>query len=248
MNKTAPSSLRTPGTTATPVQRTAHAGRWIPTFVGMTSALLAALVLVLGGCASPDFEPTAPPATPAAFKSIDGRWAALPPAEAQARGEWWKAFTDPLLDDLVARADRSNTSIQLAAARLAQARALVRATDAERLPQVDAAASVARQTLPLASGALPDRWRTTGLAVVAAVIALGRFVASAGFGALWQRYGDDTAATVYLVGALIAAVIGFVLIRREDSGSPGRDPGERSIGPPGRRTAGTGRSGQLEAA
>ena len=48
------------------------------------------------------------------------------PAEAQPRGEWWKAFDDPVLDELVARADRNNTSIQVAAARLAQARALAR--------------------------------------------------------------------------------------------------------------------------
>jgi multidrug efflux system outer membrane protein len=42
-----------------------------------------------------------------------------------------------VLDDLVERANRGNTSIQVAAARLAQARALVRAADAERAPQVD---------------------------------------------------------------------------------------------------------------
>jgi outer membrane protein, multidrug efflux system len=103
--------------------------------------------LVLAGCSTtPVIEPTAAPAAPAAYKETDGRWAALKPAEAQARGEWWKAFADPLLDELVARADRQNTSIQLAAARLAQARALVRATNADRLPQVGASAGVSRQT------------------------------------------------------------------------------------------------------
>jgi multidrug efflux system outer membrane protein len=113
--------------------------------------LLAALVLA--GCASgPAFEPAAPPAAPAAFKSIDGRWAALPPAEAQARGEWWKAFADPVLDDLVVRADRNNTSIQLAGARLAQARALVRETNADRIPQVGVSAGAARQLVPLSAG------------------------------------------------------------------------------------------------
>lgn len=113
--------------------------------------LLAALVLA--GCASgPAFEPTAPPAAPAAFKGIDGRWAALPPAEAQARGEWWKAFADPVLDDLVVRADRNNTSIQLAGARLAQARALVRETNADRIPQVGVSAGAARQLAPVSGG------------------------------------------------------------------------------------------------
>ena len=61
-----------------------------------------------------------------------------------ARGEWWKAFADPVLDDLVERANRSNTSIQGAAARLAQARAFVRATDADRAPQIGVGASATR--------------------------------------------------------------------------------------------------------
>ncbi|MBC7992851.1 MAG: TolC family protein, partial [Rhizobacter sp.] len=113
------------------------------TFKRSIAPLLAAMVLA--GCASAPFEPTAAPAAPVAFKSIDGRWAALAPAESQARGEWWKAFADPLLDDLVTRADRNNTSIHLAAARLAQARALVRSTNADRLPQVGVGASATRQ-------------------------------------------------------------------------------------------------------
>jgi outer membrane protein, multidrug efflux system len=105
--------------------------------------------LVLAGCAAmerPVPEPVAAPAAPAAFKELDGRWAALPPAEARARGPWWKVFGDPLLDDLVDRADRNNTGIGLAAARLAQARALLRSTDADRKPQIGLAASAARQT------------------------------------------------------------------------------------------------------
>ena len=113
--------------------------------------LLAALILA--GCASaPVVEPIAPPAAPAAFKELDGRWAAIPPAEAQARGEWWKAFADPRLDELVARAERSNTSLQLASARLAQARALVRAADADRLPQIGVGAGVNRGSASPAFG------------------------------------------------------------------------------------------------
>jgi len=113
--------------------------------------LLAALVLA--GCASPPIvEPIAPPAAPAAFKELDGRWVAVQPAEAQPRGDWWKAFGDPLLDDLVARAERGNTSLQLAAARLAQARALVRAADADRLPQIGVGAGANRSSASPAFG------------------------------------------------------------------------------------------------
>jgi multidrug efflux system outer membrane protein len=110
-------------------------------------------VLVLAGCAStPVVEPLAPPTTPAAFKELDGRWTTVQPAEAQPRGEWWKAFADPLLDDLVARAERGNTSLQHAAARLAQARALVRATDADRLPQIGVGAGANRGSASPAFG------------------------------------------------------------------------------------------------
>jgi len=106
--------------------------------------VLAALVVV--GCATvPAIDPAALPAAPAAFKEGDSRWTAAAPAEAQPRGTWWKAFADPVLDELVERAVRNNNSIQLAAARLAQARAAARATDAERAPQVAVGADASRQ-------------------------------------------------------------------------------------------------------
>lgn len=106
-----------------------------------------ALMLLLAGCATqlPQVDPQALPRVPAAFKEGDGRWTVAPPAEAQPRGEWWKAFSDPVLDELVARANRNNASIRTAAARLAQARAIVRATDADRYPQIAVGATAARQ-------------------------------------------------------------------------------------------------------
>jgi multidrug efflux system outer membrane protein len=105
--------------------------------------LLAALV---AGCAMnlPQVEEGALPAAPAAFKEAQGRWTLAPAAQAQPRGEWWKAFADPVLDDLVARANRSNADIKVAAARLVQARAIVRATDAARYPQIGIGGSAAR--------------------------------------------------------------------------------------------------------
>ncbi len=49
-----------------------------------------------------------------------------------------------MLDELVERAIRNNTSIEVATARLVQARALVRSTEADRLPQVDLGAGALR--------------------------------------------------------------------------------------------------------
>jgi outer membrane protein, multidrug efflux system len=104
------------------------------------------LILFLAGCATslPKIETEKLPQPPQSFKEGDGRWTQAAPAEAQPRGEWWKAFADPVLDDLVERANQSNTGIQVATARLAQARAFVRATDADRSPQIGVGASATR--------------------------------------------------------------------------------------------------------
>lgn len=104
------------------------------------------LILLLAGCSTslPRIEAEKLPQPPQAFKEGDGRWTQAAPAEAQPRGEWWKAFADPVLDELVERANRGNNSIQVAAARLAQARAFVRATDAERSLQAGVGASATR--------------------------------------------------------------------------------------------------------
>lgn len=119
------------------------------------TALFAALVLA--GCASPvDIDTGALPPTPAAFREAvgpDGRWTTAEPAEAQPRGAWWRAFQDPVLDDLVDRATGRNTDLQLAAARLAQARAFARAADAERWPALGLSAGASRAAEPLAGGA-----------------------------------------------------------------------------------------------
>jgi len=102
------------------------------------------LVALLTACSAslPPVDPEKLPPTPAAYK--EGSFTVAAPAEAQPRGEWWKAFSDPLLDELIERADGGNTSIRIAAARLTQARAFVRATDAARMPQVDVSAGAAR--------------------------------------------------------------------------------------------------------
>ncbi|HSN21276.1 MAG TPA: efflux transporter outer membrane subunit [Usitatibacter sp.] len=105
-----------------------------------------AIALAAAGCATvPPIDPKAIPAAPQSFKEGDGRWTIAPPAESQPRGEGWRAFGDPVLDDLVARADRGNTDVRVAAARLRQARALLQASEADQSPHVDASASGGRQ-------------------------------------------------------------------------------------------------------
>ena len=116
-------------------------GRWHAALLPLFAAL------VLAGCASAPAElPTFTP--PAQFKEqaadTQGSWTRAQPAEAQPRGEWWRSFDDPVLDRLIERADARNTSIQAAAARLAEARALARNTDADRAPQIGLGAGALR--------------------------------------------------------------------------------------------------------
>lgn len=111
--------------------------------------------LLLAGCATALPELPAEPPPPAQFKE-DARWTTAAPAEARDRGEWWRAFGDPQLEALVQRAAEANTSVREAAARVAQARALVRAANAQRLPQVDLGAAVDRAAgANSATGAAP---------------------------------------------------------------------------------------------
>ena len=106
---------------------------------------IALISLFLAACATSLPEVSTeklPPEPPAQFKE---KWTLAAPAEAQPRGEWWKAFNDPVLDGLIERANQGNSSVRVAAARLAQARAVARITDADRSLQVGVGASASRQ-------------------------------------------------------------------------------------------------------
>ena len=131
-----------------------------------TSLLPLVAALVLAGCASDsNFVPRAAPAAPAAFKEDgDARFAEVAPAESQARGDWWRAFGDPVLDDLVARASANNTSVQTAAARVLEARAVLRDANAALLPQVGAVAGAQRATIQPGLGAGPGQAANLGQA------------------------------------------------------------------------------------
>lgn len=124
---------------------------WPQLLTAMTAAL------VLAGCSlAPTYERPAI-ATPAAFKEAvpaEG-WKTAQPAEAQARGEWWRAFGDATLDELETQALQANQSLKAAAARLAQSRTLQRSAQADRAPQVGVGFGATRQRPSPASQGLP---------------------------------------------------------------------------------------------
>lgn len=141
----------------------------IPLLARPRLALLTPLfaALVLAGCASALPAPAehAGIDLPTTFSSAEGgTWTQTAAAESQARGAWWLAFADPQLTALVERAGDANTDIQAAAARLAEARSLLRSADAQRLPQIGASAGVARQAgLQTTGNTTPATVGTAGL-------------------------------------------------------------------------------------
>nr|WP_295785880.1 efflux transporter outer membrane subunit [Rhodoferax sp.] len=113
-----------------------------------TALVPLAIALVLAGCASSAIVDTSQvPAVPTAFKESApaGAPSASTAAIPQAQGQWWTAFADPVLDSLITKANSNNSSIQVAAGRLAQARALAGQLDANRFPQIGVGAGATRQ-------------------------------------------------------------------------------------------------------
>ena len=131
-----------------------------------------ALSLALAGCAvGPDYHRPQVD-TPAAYKEARAAQTALPageagswqqakPAEDTLRGAWWKLFNDPTLDALETQAQDANQNLKAAAARLGQARALVRNAKSDRYPQLDAGFGPMRERASPASQGRPDNGPAT---------------------------------------------------------------------------------------
>ncbi|MCD0504732.1 TolC family protein, partial [Bordetella petrii] len=111
---------------------------------------LLGVLLVLAGCAvGPEYQ-RPEVTTPAAYKEAlpaheAGSWQTAQPAEQALRGEWWKLFNDETLNALETEAQQANHSLQAAAARLKQARALLGTARSDRYPTVDAGFGPTRQ-------------------------------------------------------------------------------------------------------
>ncbi|MDB5849546.1 MAG: hypothetical protein JWP29_3298 [Rhodoferax sp.] len=96
--------------------------------------LVATAALALQACGS------LTPSAPATRAPLPAAWqAAAPSTEARLRVEagWWRAFGDPVLDELVAQALAHNIDLRSAAARVAEVRALTDAQQAAGLPTLD---------------------------------------------------------------------------------------------------------------
>jgi MFS family permease len=68
--------------------------------------------------------------------------------------------------------------------------------------------------MALASARVPERLRTTGLALVTSATATTRFAASLAFGALWVAFGPHGSMLVFLAGLGVAIVAAALLLGR----------------------------------
>ncbi|WP_186107156.1 efflux transporter outer membrane subunit [Burkholderia gladioli] len=145
-----------------------------PGFPSMPAAAAAMATAVaflsLAACTvGPDFKPpqanapaqwhdlqaaSAAAATSASAASAPGVTSS-PVVDADPDPRWWRAFHDPLLDQLVDRAARDNLDVRTAVMRIAEAREQLHQAAAQGLPNVRATASYQREQLGI-KGILQD--------------------------------------------------------------------------------------------
>lgn len=75
------------------------------------------------------------------------RYAPAPGAAVNADAQWWTAFGDPALDDLVAMVLRDNLDVTAAHARIRAARAQIAVADTLSLPETRAGAAASREKM-----------------------------------------------------------------------------------------------------
>ena len=103
-----------------------------PRIPATAAAIAAAAALLLAGCATgPAYERPAAE-LPAAWRDVPAQGVTAPGAH------WWTLYGDPALDRLVDEALAHNRDLELATARVDEARALLQVADGRQLPSVDA--------------------------------------------------------------------------------------------------------------
>ncbi|MGA8172393.1 MAG: TolC family protein, partial [Methylocystis sp.] len=97
---------------------------------------LAALALLAGCNAGPDFAPPDPGLPKSSFSAEEARGAA--PSLAPPSPTWWKAFRDPVLTELEARVASDNLDVKTATIRLAESRFQRGVAASAQLPSINA--------------------------------------------------------------------------------------------------------------
>ena len=98
------------------------------------SSVAAAAVLLAGCVAGPDYRK--PEVEVPVSWQLEQPWRQASPGDAEAKGPWWRRFDDPTLDALQEKALANSPTLDLASARLAQARATLAGAESGRSPQL----------------------------------------------------------------------------------------------------------------
>ena len=108
-----------------------------------TRAVGLAAVVLLSACTTvgPDFKPPEVPPSLADWKggSLESLAAERPAPPGGQTQEWWRNFNDPVLEDLVAEAQRVNPDVRTAGLRIMEARAQLGIAGSTLYPQVQQA-------------------------------------------------------------------------------------------------------------
>jgi NodT family efflux transporter outer membrane factor (OMF) lipoprotein len=135
---------------------------------------------LLAGCSLAPVTPMEPLAAPAGWKNAAPApgWVSADAARAWSQGQWWLAFDDPILHQLIERVELNNQNLKAAAANVMQAQAQLRQTRAGLWPQlgaqlgqqrsgVDDRSATGSASLNLNATWAPDLWGQSGSAASA---------------------------------------------------------------------------------
>ena len=135
----------------------------------MKSKILAvSAMILLAACTAPAPVQESKLSIPDAWTRLAKSEAALASTDAvEIEQAWWKSFNDPVLDRLIGRALANNKSLQIAAARVAEAEAGLSGSKADLLPNITGGGDVTRgnqgltssnQSLTVKEGAVQASW------------------------------------------------------------------------------------------
>ena len=120
-----------------------------------------ACAMLLAGCmVGPDYRRPAVDVPPA-WKEQPG-WTRAQPAAAQAKGRWWRAFHDPLLNELEPLVAVSNQTVRQSYASYQEALANLRIAQAGLFPILTVTGQQTRQNTPGGSFGVPGQLATVG--------------------------------------------------------------------------------------
>ena len=103
---------------------------------GASAPLIFIAMMLAGGCSpvGPDYHKMEP-AVPSVYSSVETGIATCDQPGPCFCGSWWEVLQDPVLDELITQAVKSNLDVRTARARVQQARALAGVSAARLLPE-----------------------------------------------------------------------------------------------------------------